>query len=154
MAEAKGKIEWRRMGWRWWLEGAVKVALAIAIFSLGGYLLGDGQPQWVYRVGAALACMICVPLIPFLPKVGEEVAFTFNEALLGPFLIAGVFLAFALVIALIFAFFFVLPTFTAPILGPMLSPIFGFIAANKIAVLLAVIAVTLIGIYERLGKKS
>ena len=149
MAKQPGKIEWHRMGWRWWLEAAVKLGFLGSIAWIVTTAIGDQPPRWAIGAGLFLIFLLGVSLWPNLPREGEE-TLDFKTALLGPFIVSGFLLAVALIIAALFVLFFVLPAFTAP----LLQPIFEWLEINKIAVLLFLILLALIGIYQRLASKK
>lgn len=137
------------MGRRWWLENTVKVAFLGAIAWAVSSIIGD-HPRWAIYAGLVLIVLFGFPLWPYLPREGKEDEFTFKQAITMPFLIAGVLLLFGLVIGFLFTFIFVLPH----VLTPVLQPIVENLEANKIAVLLFLILVFLMGIYVRLGERK
>ena len=151
MAEAKGEIEWHRMGARWWLESAAKIAIWWAIAWVIVAMVGEHQPRWAMYGTIMLILLIGIPLIPEVPREGEvNERASLKDSILGSGVIVLALLALAFILLFLFAFVFVLPTF----LEPVFQPIFGFIAANKIAVLLFMIFVALVAIYERMGKRA
>lgn len=144
MAEKQGKIEWHRMGWRWWLESTAKIALLIGLFSLVAYIVGDNQPKWVYSASVFGTFVVGVLLLPLPPREGDE-NFGLMDSLVGTGWIAVSIAGMVLLGVLVIVYFTVVPA--------ILTPIFEFAFEHIIAILLSIIAVTLIGIYRRLGQK-
>lgn len=137
------KVEWHKRGWRWWLEAAAKLVCLSFIFWLISEVVGVNQPRWVINASIFVGLLICFPLIPFAPRKGGDDVLTLKDSIFGSAIILATLLAIALLIGLVFAYFTVLPGFFEPVLS--------FIGHNKIEILLFVIAVTLIGIYQRMG---
>lgn len=112
------KIDWHRMGWRWWLETIGKLGTLIALFSTVTFLVGEDQPRWV--IGAVIfGCMIVgVMLIPTFPREGEEDV-SLKEALKGTAIMIAICAALAILAALAFAAYLFIPEITRPVLKPL-----------------------------------
>lgn len=111
------KIEWRRMGWRWWLEATGKLTALIALFSTASFLIGDDQPRWVFGAVIFGCFIVGVMLIPTFPREGEDDV-SFKDALLGTGWMIGIVIGLAIVAAIAIAVFVVVPEIARPVLQP------------------------------------
>ena len=144
MAEEHRKIEWHRMGWRWWLESIAKLAALIGLFWLMAYIVGDDRPKWVYSASVFFTFFMGVLLLPFPPREGDE-EFGFKDSLIGTGWIALSIAGMALLLVLVIVSFTVVPA--------IFTPLIETASEHVLAILMSIIAVTLIGIYHRLGQK-
>jgi hypothetical protein len=141
----KAKIDWKRMGWQWWLDAGLRAAFVGTFGFLVLNTIPLGEPKWVANLFAFGLLMVGVIFFPFPPRVGEEgPMLRFHHALMA----FGILLAFPLVVLVGAAFIYGFDVIFDALVRPLLARV------SPTNFLLALIALLLLGIYERLGKRS